>query len=183
MPDMEMLNVLDETGKIVGEAPRSEIHEKGLLHAEVHVWFYTPRGGLIFQHRAKYKETYPDKLDATAGGHVEIGDSYESSAVKEALEETGVHISAEDLTPIMLFTNKTFDEVTKKTNNYRRQIYAFRYEGAVAELKIEEGMSLGFEEWPIEKLLKLTPSEKERFIPTCVGDEGMAVCAKVKELL
>jgi isopentenyldiphosphate isomerase len=73
--DNRILNIIDEEGNILGEATRQEIHEKGLLHGEVHVWFYTPDRQLIFQHRAKDKETWPDLLDATVGGHVEIGDT------------------------------------------------------------------------------------------------------------
>lgn len=61
--------------------PRENIHNQGLLHREIHVWFYTPKGEIIFQHRAKDKDTYPDLLDATVGGHVEINSDYENTAL------------------------------------------------------------------------------------------------------
>src|SRR3989338_9102184 len=114
---MTKLNVVNEQGEIVGEATREEIHEKGLLHAEIHVWFYTPKGELIFQHRAKDKDTYPDLLDATVGGHVEQGADYESTALKEVEEETGIYAQKQDLKLIQITRSKSFDAVTNRINN------------------------------------------------------------------
>ena len=83
----EMLEVIDENDNTVGLETRAKIHQDGLLHREIHVWFVTPQGEIIFQHRAKDKDTYPDKLDATVGGHVEPKMSYEETAIKECKEE------------------------------------------------------------------------------------------------
>lgn len=85
----EMLEVVDENDNVIGFETRAKIHREGLLHREIHVWFLTPEGEIVFQHRAKDKDTYPDKLDATVGGHVESNMSYEDTAIKECKEETG----------------------------------------------------------------------------------------------
>jgi len=53
---MEKLSILDEQGNIIGEEYRDVIHQKGLLHGEVHVWCLTTNNELIFQHRAKDKD-------------------------------------------------------------------------------------------------------------------------------
>ena len=90
MIDDRKLSIIDESGKIIGERTREEIHTKGLLHKEIHVWLYTPKGEIIFQHREKDKDTYPNLLDATVGGHVEIGEDYDHAALKELQEETGI---------------------------------------------------------------------------------------------
>ena len=71
MADSRKLNIVDENDQIIGEDTRENIHRKGLLHREIHVWFYTPKSEIVFQHRAKNKDTFPDLLDATVGGHVE----------------------------------------------------------------------------------------------------------------
>lgn len=65
---LEMLEVVDENDNIIGFETRAKVHEQGLLHREIHIFFITPNGEVIFQHRAKDKDTYPDKLDATVGG-------------------------------------------------------------------------------------------------------------------
>lgn len=113
----ELLNIVDEEDKVIGQAPREEIHKNGLLHREIHVYFITPNQELIFQHRAKDKETFPDLLDATVGGHVEIGHSYEETAIKEAEEETGVKINLSDLIPINKIRKSGVDKITGKINN------------------------------------------------------------------
>jgi len=68
MSQERRLNIVDEEGNIVGEETRENIHKNGLLHREIHVWLYTPNREIIFQHRAKDKDTYPDLLDASVGG-------------------------------------------------------------------------------------------------------------------
>ena len=87
---LEMLEVIDENDNVVGLENRAKIHQDGLLHREIHIWFLTPKSEIVFQHRAKNKDTYPDKLDATVGGHVGPKMSYEETVVKECKEETGI---------------------------------------------------------------------------------------------
>lgn len=160
----ELLNIVDNDDKIIGEKTREEIHKEGLLHREIHVYFITPQKELIFQHRAKDKDIYPDLLDATVGGHVEIGDGYEKTAIKEIREETGLDLDYTDL----IFLNKTprrsEDKVTGKINNAIRQSYIYIFRGNVSDLKIEEGKSLGFEIWPIEKLFTINEVDSKKFI-------------------
>ncbi|EKD96007.1 MAG: Dimethyladenosine transferase, partial [uncultured bacterium] len=98
--DMNILDIVDENENIIGEDSRENIHKKGLLHREIHVWFYTPKDEIIFQLRGKDKVTRPDLLDATVGGHVELGDSYEDTAIKEVYEETGVKLTSTDRYPL-----------------------------------------------------------------------------------
>lgn len=161
----EFLNIVNENDEIIGEESREKIHQDGLLHREIHVYFITPNKEIIFQHRAKDKDTYPDLLDATVGGHVEIGDSYEKTAIKETLEETGVSINVSDL----IFLNKTKrrseDRATGKVNHAIRQSYIYIFKGSLNDLKIETGKSLGFETWPIEKLLVIDEIYSKQFIP------------------
>lgn len=94
---IEMLEVINENDNIIGLETRSKIHQDGLLHREIHIWFLTPKSEIIFQHRAKDKDTHPDKLDATVGGHVEPKMSYEETAIKECKEETGIDIDLNKL--------------------------------------------------------------------------------------
>src|SRR3989338_6803770 len=112
---MNKLNVIDEQGNVIGEDTRENVHQKGLLHREIHVWFYAPDGKIIFQHRAKDKDTFPDMLDATVGGHVEIGSNFEDTAIKEMVEETGVSAVKSDLKLVKTVRSNHFDEATGKT--------------------------------------------------------------------
>jgi len=179
----EILNVVNEHGDVVGQASRQEIHEKGLLHAEVHVWFYTPRGQLIFQHRAKDKDTWPDLLDATVGGHVEIGDTYEQTALKEAWEETGVKIDPAELVFLCTTITRNEDAVTGMINHPRRNVYAYCYRGRIEDLRVEEGKALGFEVWDITRLLNLSQEDSHKFIPSIFDQQGMEIIRAIENLV
>jgi len=169
-----MLNIVNESDEIIGEETRENIHQNGLLHREIHVYFITPQKEIIFQHRAKDKDTYPDLLDAAVGGHVEIGDSYEQTAIKETEEETGVKIKPSDLIYVNKIRKYSEDKATNKINNVFGTRYFYLYKGEIKDLKVEAGKSLGFEVWPLDKLLNLNEEEKARFIPyilSCITTE------------
>ena len=159
------LNIINEDGEIIGVDSRENIHQKGLLHREVHVWFYTPEGEIIFQHRSKNTETFPNLLDSTVGGHVEIGEDYEDAALKETEEETGVKIKKEDLKLIKFFRSNSFDPVTSRTNNALRAIYAYCFKNDIKTLKLENEKGAGFEIWPFEKILNASEEDKKKIIP------------------
>ena len=183
MSDNRMLNIVDEDGNILGEETREDIHANGLMHREIHVWFYTPDGEVIFQHRAKDKDTYPDLLDATVGGHVEIGSDYVNTAIQEITEETGIRIERSGLVQMKIDRVDSFDEQTKKRNNSLRAIFAYCYKGRLEDLEVEEGKAIGFESWPIEKLLNMPQEEKRRFIPTVFEEKNLETFIKIRESL
>ncbi len=161
----EKLNIVDENDNVIGVEERNVIHEKGLLHREIHVYFVTPKNEIIFQHRAKSKDTFPDLLDGTVGGHVEIGDSYEKTAVKETLEETGLIISENNLISIDKVCDKSRDEVSGKINYAFKKEFVYIYEGRIEDLKIEKGKSFGFEVWTIKNLKNIEKKDVLRFVP------------------
>jgi len=160
-----LLNIVNENDEIIGEEEREKIHLLGLLHREIHVYFLTPDKKFIFQHRAPDKDTYPDLLDATVGGHVEIGDTYLETAVKETEEETGIKIKPENLIFINKSRRRAEDPVTGKINNVFGESYAYLFKGKPEDLKIEVGKAIGFEAWELDKVINLSDAEKERFIP------------------
>lgn len=183
MDKNDKLNVVDENGNVLGQESRELIHAKGLLHQEIHVWFYTPRGEIIFQHRAKNKDTYPDLLDATVGGHVEIGKTYEQAAIDETMEETGLLILPSDLKLLLYRKHKSHDAITDKINNTIRAVYAYCYNGRLEDLKVEQGKGLGFEAWSIEKLFNIEAADKRRFIPSIFNQGIYEVFLKIKNLI
>lgn len=183
--DSSRLNIVDEQGNIVGEETREKIHRDGLLHRIVHVWFYTPDKKLIFQRRGKHAETYPNLLDASAGGHVERGQDYLQAAVAEAREETGVNVQPEELK--LLGMNKfgpTRDSLTDIINHHLVASFAYLFRGKVGDLRDEqnEDGGLAFEAWPIEKLFSLTEGERKRFIPSRMGLAYKEIFQKIRSL-
>lgn len=180
---LEMLEVIDENDNVIGLETREKIHQDGLLHREIHIWFMTLQGEIIFQHRAKDKDTYPDKLDATVGGHVEPNMSYEETAVKECKEETGIDIDPSKLIFLTKMRKKSFDEVTKLTNNTIRSQYAYLYKGAISDLQIEVGKAEGFEAWKINDLTNISDVDKNKFIGLILSEDMLKLFNKARELL
>ena len=181
--DSENLEIINENDEVIGIDTREKIHREGLLHREIHIWFLTPQGEIIFQHRAKDKDTYPDLLDATVGGHVEPNTSYEDTAVKECKEETGVDINLENLVFLTKMRKKSFDKVTGMINNTIRSQYAYLYEGSVDELEIEEGKAEGFETWVIDDFPNLSQKDKDKFIPLILSEDLLSLFKEAKRIL
>ena len=180
---LEMLEVVDENDNVVGLETREKIHKEGLLHREIHIWFLTPKAEIIFQHRAKDKDTYPDKLDATVGGHVEPKMSYEETAVKECKEETGIDIDLGKLVFLRKMRKKSFDEVTGLTNNTIRSQYAYLYDRSISDLQVEDGKAEGFEAWKIDALSHLSETDKNKFIPLILREDMLDIFNKARKLL
>lgn len=183
MADIRILNVVDDKDNIIGEATREDIHKKGLLHREVHVWLYNDKGELFFQKRALDKDTFPGLLDASVGGHVEVGDSYEKTAVKEVEEETGLKINPADLVFVTTIRHTANDEITNKINNVIRRIYAYKFNGSVNDLKVEEGKATGFEAVKLDSLLDMDNLEKRKFIPNIFDNVYLDIFRKIKTLI
>lgn len=179
---MEKLNILDEQGNIIGEEYRDVIHQKGLLHGEIHVWCLTPDNKLIFQHRAKDKDTYPNLLDATAGGHVDLGETYDESAIKELREETGINAVIDDLVFLRTEIKNNHDEGTGMTNYARRNIYLYKPKVTIDNLTIESGKAIGFVSFPLAKLFELSEQEASRFIPTLLDESGLSLFKDIEKI-
>ncbi|MFA6533664.1 MAG: NUDIX domain-containing protein [Patescibacteria group bacterium] len=180
---MSQLNLVNENDEVIGQDSRENIHRLGLLHREVHVWLYNREGKILFQKRGQDKDTFPGLLDASAGGHVEIGESYSQAAIKELREETGVVALPEQLVNLGKVRKTASDPVTGTTNNVFRQIYAYLYSGRAEDLKLETGEATSLEFWPIEKILSLSAEEKKISVPGIFTPEYLDIFQKLKNLI
>jgi isopentenyldiphosphate isomerase len=179
----ELLETVNADDTVIGLEPRKTIHEKGLLHREIHIWFMTPSREIIFQHRAKDKDTYPDKLDATVGGHVDPGMSYDETALKECKEETGININPSNLKLVRKIFMKSFDEATGLTNNTIRSQYVYLFGGNIGDLHVEPGKAIGFEAWKIDSLPNLRPEDSQKFIPLILSKKYLDLFEDGQKLL
>ncbi len=83
----EWLEVVDENDEVCGRMPRAEIHATGARHRAVHVFLLNRKGDLYLQKRSRFKDSHPGKWDSSASGHLDPGESYLDSAIRELGEE------------------------------------------------------------------------------------------------
>lgn len=172
MPE-EMFDIIDENDAIVDRVPRSVAHARGLRHRAVHVLFITPAKDLILQRRSMTKDTYPCYLTVTVGGHVSAGSDYDRTVVTEITEETGLRLPLSALIPIGRISYDSHDPTTGAHDCESVMVYGHIYRGDIAGLRIEPGDGLGFEKYSLERLLALTPAERERekIVPMLFRDD------------
>lgn len=166
----EILNIVDDTDHVIGQATRRNIHLNGLLHREVAVWVYNDTGELLLQRRAPDKDIAPNLLDTSAGGHVGIGDTYVQAAVKELKEETNIEASVKDLALITKNERKSGQQLDGKINNAIRLVFVYHFNREKDDLRMEEGKITSLEWWPMEKLLNLSDTEKKEFSSFVIKD-------------
>jgi len=88
----EMLCVVDDNDRIVNTLPRNEIHANGLKHRAVHILVFNQQGELFLQKRSMKKDLNKGLWDTSAAGHVDAGEDYTPSAIRETEEELGINI-------------------------------------------------------------------------------------------
>lgn len=88
----EIFDVVNERDEVVDCRPRREVHRLGLLHRAVHVFVFNRRGELFLQKRSMRKDNHPGVWDSSTSGHVDSGETYDISVIRELHEEIGLRI-------------------------------------------------------------------------------------------
>ncbi|MFT2017210.1 NUDIX hydrolase [Streptomyces sp. 796.1] len=86
----EVLDVVDEQDRVVGQAPRGEVYARGLRHRCVFILVKDAAGRVFVHRRTAQKLVFPGLYDMFVGGVVGAGESYATAALREAEEELGV---------------------------------------------------------------------------------------------
>lgn len=99
---MELFDILDENGEKTGRVrERSMVHMDGDIHGTAHTWIVRQRvdGGydLLLQKRARCKDSYAGCYDISSAGHVQAGDDYLPTALRELEEELGIEAFEDEL--------------------------------------------------------------------------------------
>ena len=94
---MELLDIVDEQGNFTGQVmEREKAHDLNLLHWEIAVFFVNDNKELLLQKRSPNKRFSPNKWGLCAG-HVDSGETPDSTALREIKEELGIKLPPGDL--------------------------------------------------------------------------------------
>ncbi|KOX49423.1 MULTISPECIES: NUDIX hydrolase [Streptomyces] len=133
----EILDVVDENDRVVGQARRGDVYDRGLRHRCVFVWARDPEGRVFVHRRTASKLVFPALYDMFVGGVVGAGESYDDAALREAEEELGVSGLPR---PSFLF-KFLYDDGGGRT--WWSAVYEVRVTGAVSP-QVEEVAWYGF---------------------------------------
>lgn len=154
---MELLDEVNEKNELTGNSyERKYMHENNICHRHVSAWIMNGNGEILMQRRAYEKKKNPGKW-AKTGGHVDSGESPETSIRREIFEEIGLDIPEKNINVLDVFKSKNPNE------SY------FSYNFLFLTDKLENEFSLQKEEvaevryFTIEELEKNKAEKNEEF--------------------
>ncbi|MCH0565545.1 MULTISPECIES: NUDIX hydrolase [unclassified Streptomyces] len=86
----EILDIVDDQDRVVGQWPRGEAYARGLRHRCVFIQARDGAGRIFVHRRTPTKLVFPSLYDMFVGGVVGAGEAYDDAALREAEEELGV---------------------------------------------------------------------------------------------
>jgi 8-oxo-dGTP pyrophosphatase MutT (NUDIX family) len=143
----EQLDIIDEEDRVIGQAGKSVAHAKGLRHRVAAVLMQREDGKYLIPTASDLK-VEAGRLYHSAAGHVLSGESYEESAMRELLEETG--LEGNGVEPLGTFW---FEEAyARRIEKERFQVYRVRYRPDMGPVRLNEEQV--HEKWLSEEELK-----------------------------
>ena len=112
----EIIDMLDDEGKVIGTISKEQAHKTGAWHKAVHIYLINHKKQLLMQLRAKDKKIAPNVWDISVGGHVDVGEDTLTTAQRELEEELGISAKTDEFK--YLFTHK---EVLKNEGYVSRE--------------------------------------------------------------
>ncbi|MGY5354543.1 NUDIX hydrolase [Wenyingzhuangia sp. IMCC45467] len=103
----ELIDIVNLQGQPTGNAClKSFAHQNGILHASVHIWFYTTDDKILIQKRKENKDTFPNLWDVSVAGHIGSGETPIEAAIREVKEEIDLTVDKKELKYIDFFEEK-----------------------------------------------------------------------------
>jgi isopentenyldiphosphate isomerase len=102
----EVLDIVDEQDRVVGQAPRGRAYAERLRHRAAFVLARDGNGRIFVHRRTAAKLVFPSRYDMFVGGVVGAGETYDDAARREAAEELGVPTIAQPA-PLFRFLYET----------------------------------------------------------------------------
>jgi len=159
---MELLNVYDENGQFLSVKDRAEVHADGDWHEIVFVLAAredeASQDRFFLQIRSGTDDRYQGQVDIFVGGHVNASEDHLAGAVREAEEEAGIHLTADDL----LYLGRR--SITNRSGVCRRVIqhfYLCKRPVSLADFTPTDEAS-GFLEVGIDDFMELVEGKRKR---------------------
>ena len=163
---MERLDVFNKEMIKIGAMDRSEVHAKGFWHQTFHCWFAKRIQGEIFlfvQKRQKGKDTFPEKYDITAAGHL-LENETPLDGRREIQEELGIDVEWDQLIPLGVVANEiiTAECIDREFSH----VYLYPCEHELTDFKLQRDEVSGIYLVSLEQFLELLNGTREHMEAT-----------------
>ncbi len=150
----------------------------GVICGASHIWVtrhHEGRGEVLLQQRSTEISSWPGYYDASAAGHIDLGETPLQAAIRESSEEIGITINDSDLE--LLFVNKKvpnkFGDVSSGTTELQ-WVYCYKMNQDL-QFELNDGEATGLEWAPIDDFFQATFRLEKKIVP--YGDEYIAMLA------
>lgn len=165
----EIWQLYDEEGNpLPGKGALWHDVYKGLLCGAAHVWIWRESKGkveILLQKRAAVKETWPNLLDISAAGHINLGEEPLEAAVRETQEEIGVVAKPTELHLIDKMHSRMVSTNGKIVNEWRWMYSLQIAAGTEFTLQEEEVESIVWKELDTFKAEVTDQTQRKSYVP------------------
>jgi isopentenyldiphosphate isomerase len=98
-PGAELVDVVDDDGRVVRTVSRREMRARRLPHRSTYVLVFDLTARIFAHLRTATKDVYPSHWDVCVGGVLAAGETFDAGATRELVEELGVSAPLERLFP------------------------------------------------------------------------------------
>jgi isopentenyl-diphosphate delta-isomerase type 1 len=155
----ERFDIVDDHDRVIGQAPRAEVHARGLKHRAVHILVFDAQGNLFVQKRAATKDTFPQRYDSSASGHLDCGDDYDACAARELQEELGLSVAPREF-------QKLF-KIAACAQTGWEFVWVYRLQGdyqpRINPTELADGAF-----WPVARVMSVIAANPETFTPSFI---------------
>ncbi|MBK7958746.1 MAG: isopentenyl-diphosphate Delta-isomerase [Bacteroidetes bacterium] len=124
----EQVVLVDIEDQILGYMPKSEAHEKGLLHRAISILIYNSEGKMLIQQRALSKYHWAGIWSNACCSHPRKGEKYIECATRRLKEELNFDTQ---LSHAFTFIYKAFDEASGLTEHELDYVFIGKFNGDI----------------------------------------------------
>ena len=142
---MELFDIRTPDGEMTGIVrERGVAHRDGSLHGTAHIWIVRENDqsgyDVLLQKRSEQKDSYPGCYDISAAGHMDAGDDWLETAVRELSEELGIQAEDSDLEFVRFRSGYFEGEFDGKPfrDNEISALYVYRKPVQMENLQLQE---------------------------------------------
>jgi isopentenyl-diphosphate Delta-isomerase len=136
---VEYFDIFDSNNVPLNEIQeRNIVHQKGYWHRTSQVWIMNTKRQILCNLRSKTKDLFPNYWDLSIGGHVEAGDTYEATAIRELKEEIGIDTTLNNL---IFLSNERVEGLYQEKNLIDREharLFLFIADVQIENLKVQK---------------------------------------------